>query len=244
MHAGLIAFKFPGVPQVGCLFSTRGYGSVSLSCCDDRQAALARRVRLCAEAGVKNFAEVRQVHGVRTLFDPLPQDPALEPEEEADGLATAAAGLALMIKTADCQPILIAHESGRHILALHSGWRGNRQDYPFEAVCEFCLHYGIRPQELWAVRGPSLGPAAAEFIHFKDEWGDFFRPWYNEKARSRDLWSLTRSQLARAGLLRERILGLDICTFETHEAFFSYRHARKCGSADGRQASLIWIAQK
>ena len=153
-------------------------------------------------------------------------------------------GLALMIKTADCQPILLAHEGGRHILALHSGWRGSRADFAFAAVGEFCARYALDPAELWAVRGPSLGPAAAEFVNFAQEWGEDFAPWYCERWRAMDLWALTRSQLMRAGLRPERILGLDICTFEGHEMFFSHRHARKYGSEAGRQASLIWIVKK
>ena len=241
MSLTLLPFKFPGIPGVGCAFTMRGFGSVSLSGGGDATESLARRSSIPELLGVRGFAEVHQVHGVRTLFEPEVQNPGTTPAEQADGMATSRPGLALMIKTADCQPILVAHASGRFVMAVHSGWRGNRQDYPRVAVEEFCGHYGLEPSELLAVRGPSLGPAASEFVNFAKEWGPEFLPWYDESRRTVDLWMLARHQLERAGLLPGHIFGVDLCTFENAEMFFSYRHFRRFGSEDGRQGSFIWI---
>lgn len=239
MSLALIPFQFPGIPNVGCAFSTRAFGSVSLTCGAEDSAK--RRSSLAPLLGVSAFAEVHQVHGVRTLFEPQPQNPLHTPAEQADGMATSSHSLALMIKTADCQPILVAHASGRFIMAIHAGWRGNRQHYPRLAVEEFCSHYSLSPSDLWAVRGPSLGPAASEFVNFAKEWGSEFLPWYNEARRTVDLWLLSRDQLQDAGLPLGHILSLDLCTFENWHMFFSYRHARRLGSEDGRQGSFIWI---
>ena len=87
-----------------------------------------------------------------------------------------------------------------------------------------------------AVRGPSLGPARAEFIHFDTEWGADFRPWFQPESRTMDLWGLTRHQLMEAGLLSRHIFGVDICTASNPRLCFSHRHH----PASGRQASLIW----
>src|SRR5438270_2176366 len=43
---------------------------------------------------------------------------------EGDGLVTDAAGIALVIQTADCLPILIHDQQGQSIAACHAGWRG------------------------------------------------------------------------------------------------------------------------
>lgn len=239
----LLPFRFPGLSHVRCAFSTRNLGNLSLDVPGAGQAEKERRAALCALLGVESFCEARQVHGVRTIFEPEPQDPAQAAVIEADGLATERAGCALMVKTADCQPILLAHSGGRFIAALHSGWRGNRQNFPRLAVEECCARYGVDPADVWAVRGPSLGPAASEFRHFDSEWGEAFLPWYHAARRSVDLWSLARDQLAQAGIPKNQILSLDLCTFENHELFFSYRHARAFGSADGRQGSFIWMTR-
>jgi len=247
-----IPFRFPGVPGVRCAFTGRGFGNVSLDFAAREGDSTARgetlRVResIPAALGVTAFAEVHQVHGVHTVFEPEAQDAALPATIDADGLATTRPGLALMVKTADCQPILIAHESGQYVMALHCGWRGNRQDYPFTAVQEFCDRYGLKASQLWAVRGPSLGPAAAEFTNFEQEWGADFAPYFDAETRRMDLWQLTRAQLCRAGLRPARVLGLDICTYDNAKFFFSYRYFcrqfRKNGLPDGRQAAFIWKA--
>ncbi len=246
MALSFIPFRFPGVPNVHCAFTGRDFGNVSLDLAarEGNPAAwndtLRVRTSIPAELGVTAFAEVHQVHGVRTVFEPEAQDPSQPSRIDADGLASTQSGLALMIKTADCQPILIAHEGGGHIMALHCGWRGNRQDYPFSAVQEFCAFYKLDPAELWAVRGPSLGPTAAEFTNFEQEWGEDFASYFDAETRRMDLWRLTRAQLCRAGLMPARILGLDICTHDNTGFFFSYRQFRKNGLQDGRQASFIW----
>jgi copper oxidase (laccase) domain-containing protein len=87
------------------------------------------------------------------------------------------------------------------------------------------------------VRGPSLGPARAQFTSFEAEFGADFRPFYDAAAQTVDLWRLTRSQLESAGLAPRRIFGLDQCTLSSPQDFFSYRAAR----VTGRQMALIWI---
>ena len=239
MSLTMLPFHFPGIPGVSCVFTMRAFGSVSLSGTDASSAV--RRASIPSLLGVQGFAEAHQVHGVRTLFEPAMQNPLSTPAEQADGMATSRPGLALMIKTADCQPILIAHASGRHVMGIHAGWRGNRQDYPRIAVEQFCEHYRLEPCDLWAVRGPSLGPSASEFVNFDREWGPEYLPWYDHVRRTVDLWALARHQLEVAGLLPGRILGIDLCTFDNADLLFSYRHFRRMGSEDGRQGSFIWI---
>lgn len=265
MALSWIPFVFPGIARVRCAFQMRTQaeirpddpfsgGNMAFTVQDNPERVhVNRRDLLCSlglaanPAAGTGFAELNQVHGAVTLFDPepVPGQGAGQPGAvnsgpvlpDGDGLASSRPGLALLIKTADCQPVLLAHRSGSHVAALHVGWRGNRIGFIGTAVAEFCARYGLRPEDLSAVRGPSLGPDAAEFIHFDTEWGEAFRPWFRSATRTMDLWALTRAQLAEAGVPPERIYGLDLCTASL-EAFFSYRRAARCG----RQVSVIWIA--
>lgn len=241
-----IPFAFPGLPGVRVVFTTRRGGAsqglfsqanLSWEVGDRSEAVAANRARLQGALGFAAWGEASQVHGVDVLIEPAPgliTDPA---EKEADGLVTSRPGLALAVKTADCQPILLAHESGRHVAALHCGWRGNRQGFPQKGVAAFCTACGIAPEEILAVRGPSLGPWASEFVNFDLEWGDGFREYFDPETRTMDLWRLTRDQLLQAGLQAERIFGVDLCTHALADAFFSYRRDK----TTGRQAGLIWI---
>jgi YfiH family protein len=232
-----IPFAFPGVPSVGCAFSTACAGSVSMTVCpEDTRQAPANRRRLLDALGLSRWAELKQVHGDGFVVDARETPPDQAAELEADGHCTREKGLALLIKTADCQPVLFAAEDGSAVAALHAGWRGNAVNYPASGLKAFCAAYGLEPSRVLAVRGPSLGPAAAEFVNFAEEWLPHFADWFDARQRTMDLWRLTKDQLVSAGMRADRIFGLDLCTRSLPELFFSHRlrHA-------GRQASLIWI---
>ena len=245
-HIAYIPFSFPGVPGVRCAFQQRlgvgatgpkEFGNISLEVGDAPEVVLENRRALQRELGFSAWAELKQVHGVTFVSDAVATQFESPGVIEADGQATDVPGLALLIKTADCQPILLAHEDGAHVAALHVGWRGNRFEFPVSGVYAFCQRFGFSPQELFAVRGPSLGPTKAEFVNAATEWPEPFLKWYDPDHRTMDLWGLTRAQLQQAGILPERIFGVDQCTLTNQEKFFSYRG----DSASGRQASLIWI---
>lgn len=241
----MILFKFPGIEKVNCLFCGREDvraenpdGDISIAGVNGKKtrAALAAWLK---KSYCQSWAECHQVHGDNMLADPAPTDIFANPENlvDADGMCSATSGLALIIKTADCQPWLLAHKSGRYIMAFHAGWRGNRISFPQKAVAAFCASYNLDPQDIFACRGPSLGPANARFQNFETEWSEDFLPWFDAKTQCMDLWNLARAQLEDAGLKPEHIFGLDICTYENPHAWFSYRRDKYCG----RQASLIWI---
>lgn len=245
-----IDFRFPGLERVRCAFTTRRGGvsaapfdsaNLSYDVGDDPAAVTNNRRALAAQLGLSRWCELKQVHG-----DALHLEPAATPIDaastlEGDALATSAPGLGLVIKTADCQPILLAHESGRFVAALHAGWRGNVLNLPGSAVERLCAHYGCAPGELFAVRGPSLGPDKAQFLNFAEEFGQEFVPFFHKKRDTVDLWRLTRHQLEQAGLKAERIFGLDRCTMAEAEDFFSYRRARATQGRTGRMMSVVWI---
>lgn len=242
-----IPFVFPGISHVRCAFQTRvgghsagayGGGNLSFVTKDNRADVIANRQDLHRDLGLDGIAELSQVHGDELHFEPEAVGVEQAPVLEGDGFATSRKGLALMIKTADCQPLLLAHRSASCVAALHVGWRGNRIGFIGSAVRRFCEHYAVEARDLLAVRGPSLGPAMAEFVHYQDEWGESFNPWYHADSRTMDLWSLTRFQMEQAGLMPAHIYGLDLCTCTMHEHFFSYRYEKE----SGRQGSLIWIS--
>lgn len=244
MDLSCIPFAFPGLDSVGCAFGLRGAGpgpygggNVSLEVGDDPERVRANRRALRSALGFEHWQEMRQVHGPQMIFDPEPGDIDAPGVLEADGLATERPGQALVVKTADCQPLLLAHRDGGHVAALHVGWRGNALNFPATGVRDFCEEYGLPASEILAVRGPSLGPGRSEFVNFDTEFGPDFERWRIPGTDLVNLWRMTRDQLVSAGLRPENIHSLDLCTMSLQDLFFSYRGAKTCG----RQASLIWI---
>lgn len=242
MLDNLIFFKFCGIRNVHCLFQgknldpRKSLGSIAFNRGEDN-AAIRQNRKFLFEKLAMPVLEVRQIHSNIMHFSPEPTAFFEEANIEGDGIATNQKKYALLIKTADCQPILFAHNKGGHVMALHVGWRGNRNDFILEAVSKFCEKYRLNAKDLLAVRGPSLGPKEAQFVNFDTEWGATYAAWFNIQEQTLDLWELTRHQLRQAGLLQENIHGLDFCTKTMHKQYFSHRQDNQTG----RQASLIWF---
>jgi len=232
MSLAYIPFTFPCIPQVRCAFQTRLDETITTS--DDSPEQIAHTVQQFGEGlGVPKSASVIQVHEKTLLFEPNPNNVP----QQADGLATSSAGIGLAIRTADCQPILLAHISGKYIAALHVGWRGNRNGFISSALALFCAQYRLRPSDILAVRGPSLGPSYSEFINYDREWGRRFDAWYSVREKTVNLWRMTRDQLLSSGITSEHIFSIDLCTASLPELFFSYRRDK----AKERHINLIWI---
>ena len=239
-----IPFQFPGLECVQCLFTTRIAsfsserslsGNLARTLPGREREAEDNIVALQEDHGMGTWREMRQVHGTDIAFiDDLSRSST---PPRADALATNLAGQALVIKVADCQPVLLAHASAGAIAALHVGWRANRENAPKIWTRSFCHRYGLDPRDVYAVRGPSLSPQKSEFINFEREWGEEFRGYLHPGKRTVNLWRLTRDQLAGAGIPEEHIFGLDLCTHTLSELFYSHRRS---GDPE-RQAGLIWI---
>lgn len=243
MSLELLEFRFPGVDNVRCVFTTRRGGksqgrfaqaNMSLEVGDDEEAVRANREELRRALGLAAWQELVQVHG-QDMHMNLEDDFFSAPVLQGDGLCTGQSGHGLVIKTADCQAILLTDEDGLHVAALHCGWRGNAGNFPGNAVRRFCAGYGVDPAHVLAVRGPSLGPGKSEFVNFSSEWPPTFRSCFNPQTRRMDLWSLTRNQLMGAGIPARNIFSIDLCTASSGQ-FFSYRRDH----VTGRQTGVIW----
>ena len=242
-----ISFTFPGLKKVACIFGTRLGGistgpfaqaNISLDVEDNPERVVFNRISLKQDLGLYRWVELKQVHGTRVHFD-LQDDFLQGAEKEGDGIGLSDPGAGAVIKTADCQPIFVAHISGRHILALHCGWRGNRAGFPLSGVRKFCFRYGLQPSDLMAVRGPSLGPCCSRFDFFDMHWPAELAAYYDPRKKTMDLWSLTRTQLAGAGIDPANIYSVDMCTRCREDLFFSYRREKRCG----RQGNIIHISK-
>lgn len=242
MLDNILSFQFCGLKNVHCLFhgknlnQTRSLGSIAFNRGEENAKIEANRKFLFEKLAMP-VLEVHQIHSNILHFSPAPTAYGEQAAAEGDGIATNRRKYALLIKTADCQPVLFSHTKGQHIMALHVGWRANKNCFIQEAVDTFCKEYGLLAKDLCAVRGPSLGSREAEFINFSSEWGNDYAPWFDKENNTLDLWELTRHQLRQAGLKTQNIYSLDFCTKTMHSRFFSHRSDNNTG----RQASIIWF---
>ncbi|MCL2408190.1 MAG: peptidoglycan editing factor PgeF [Oscillospiraceae bacterium] len=194
---------------------------------------------LCIRAG--DIVCSRQVHGknVRVVTREDCGDVCTPSPCEADGLITNEPGVALMVFTADCVPILL-HDSQKGVIAaIHAGWRGTAMDIAGEAVRKMAKIFGC--DNIQAAIGPciskccfetdkdvqealydALGEEAGYCI---ESLGDKFMV---------DLKEANRLLLIRAGV--RDIAVSDECTACLPEKYWSHR---RMGTERGSQAAII-----
>ena len=181
-----------------------------------------------AALGLNPAAFVRQTHGAEILVvRPGDGYRPRAPEETRSGydaLLAPAPGVALLVKVADCQAVLLYDPVSRALALVHSGWRGSVQNILGRAVAALA-ETGAPPARLKAAVSPSLGPCCAEFVNHRTELPPDFRP-FMVRENFFDFWAISRSQLTAAGLKEENIEVAGICTRCSPE-FYSYRRGDK-----------------
>lgn len=182
MALSFIPFAFPGVPGVRCAFQTRdwgvsegpyGGGNIAYTVGDDPLRVSANRLDLAASLEVAEIAELDQIHGDTFVFDPPPRRWSGSWNRrlsQRGRLATDKPGIGLIIKTADCQPVLVAHKEGRHIAAFHIGCAATACVSSNPASRPSAGATASTPAIWLAVRGPSLARRAQEFVNYGKEW--------------------------------------------------------------------------
>ena len=79
-----------------------------------------------------------------------------------DALITNDPGVALMVFTADCTPILLHDPVLGAVGAVHAGWRGTAADIAGKTVQAMMTAFGCRPENIRAAIGPNIGPCCFE----------------------------------------------------------------------------------
>lgn len=79
-----------------------------------------------------------------------------------DGLVTNTPGLALVVFTADCTPILLHDPVTGAVGAAHAGWRGTAADIAGNTVRAMVREFGCDPNNLRAAIGPNIGQCCFE----------------------------------------------------------------------------------
>ncbi len=193
------------------------------------------RRQLISALGLKKAPQwLTQVHGVNVVEA---QDDACV--READACYTSEAGLACIVMTADCLPVLFTNLSGTQVAVAHAGWRGLAAGVLEATVAKF-----DQSEPVIAWMGPAIGPLAFEvgeevyqaFVSEQLNADQAFRksPIHPDRFLA-DLYQLARLRLHRAGVTQ--ITGGEHCTFSEPELFYSYRRDQQTG----RMASVIWI---
>lgn len=180
--------------------------------------------------------EAEQVHGGSVVMIERGYR-ATHPIAGCDALLTSAPGVALLIRTADCLPILFA-APGRGVVGIaHAGWRGLAAALPLKMVAAFRHTYQARPEELQVAIGPAIHACCYEVgQEFAARFGPFVErhgaTWYC------DLIGIAKAQLHQSGVPQDRVVDTGHCTSCELDRWFSVRRE---GATTGRLTSVIML---
>ncbi len=210
---------------------------------DQSDIVAINRRRVAAAMGVDqtHLCGVHQVHSndVVRVTGPLSGE-----TPKADALVTNQPGLALVILTADCQPVLFADKEAGVIGAAHAGWRG-AIDGILENTVDEMEALGAKRENISAIIGPSISQSAYEvgpefldsFLAADPENVRFFTNGQDDRYMfdlpSFGLDKLRAAGVGHAGWTRH-------CTYSDPDRFYSYRRSVHKKEADyGRLLSTI-----
>ncbi|MER2063819.1 MAG: peptidoglycan editing factor PgeF [Alkalibacterium sp.] len=130
--------------------------------------------------------------------------------KETDGLITDKQNIALLIKYADCTPIILFDPQKRVQAVVHSGWRGTVKQISVKAIEKMEEVFGCKREDLLVYVGPSIdqdnyevGPEVYEAFSGVKNRDDFFKP-HGEKYKM----SMTDANVAillEAGIKEENM---------------------------------------
>ena len=233
-------FVFPGLsvyPDLAHFVFTRHGGvsdsayrslNVSISTGDNPEHVGTNLSIIREITGARSLRFMNQVHGmnIAVLGESHFQDSA-DPVT-ADAMITDRTGVALLVKQADCQAVILYDPVKKVISNVHCGWRGSVNGLLSAVIAAMREEFGCDPSRLRAAIGPSLGPCCGEFVTHREIFPESFTP-FMIRDNYFDLWTISRSQLVASGLKDEHIESAGMCTRCRTDLFYSHRGEGRTG---------------
>jgi len=186
--------------------------------------------------------EVHQVHKTRVLVAEKPQIRTQE-LPKADAVITNNPKVTLLMRFADCVPLLF-FDPGQEVVGLaHAGWKGTLQKIALKTIQSMMEVYGTQPEEVIAGIGPSIGPDHYQVrgdvikkvkANFPNAYPRLLRE--GEGAVKLNLWEANRQALRETGVQRIEIA--EICTACHVRDWYSHRAEN---GTTGRFGALITL---
>ena len=196
---------------------------------DDKDRVRENRARGLAsqDRDPASVYDVWQVHGVDVIIAESPRLPET-PFLQADVILTNKPGITLMMRFADCVPIML-HDPIHNVVGIaHAGWLGTVFGTVKYAINAMQSKFGSKPIDIKAAIGPSIGPDHYEVgpdvvsrvnQSFGDKAGRLIRK-KNDQTFF-DLWAANRELLEESGVRQIEVAGL--CTACHNDDWYSHR---------------------
>lgn len=147
---------------------------------------------------------------------------------QGDGLITNKINTPLVIKTADCIPILIYDKKNKVLGLIHSGWKGTLNNIIIDAINLIINNYHSQKENIYIYMYPSIHKCHFEvdedvYQKFLDNY-PFVNKFTTQKNNKYylDLPEIIKYNLEHIGITN--IIKSNICTYCYHDSFHSYRY--------------------
>ena len=188
---------------------------------------------------------LKQVHGTEVVVVDRSFQAADVELPVGDALVTNEVNVALVVRTADCVPILVADVHRRVIAAIHAGWRGILAGVVSKSLSVLSTEFGSQRETLRVAIGPSIGvccyevdtPVIQRLPQALPSWADCVEKLNGHKAML-NLKKLVACQFSSSGVLETNLTQADFCTRCRSDMFYSYRRE---GRVTGTMMSGIML---
>jgi len=189
-----------------------------------------RRMFEVFDLPVETIFDSWQVHGREVICADRPR-PLDSPHQKADGILTADRDITLVMRFADCVPVLLYDPVKGVTGIVHAGWQGTVLQAAAAGVERMQSAYGSRPADIVAGIGPSIcvdhyqvGHEVVEGVRqsFGADAGSVLRQ--ANGTTHLDLWKANQVILERCGVHQVEVAG--ICTACHVEDWYSHRAER------------------
>ncbi len=182
-----------------------------------------------------------QAHGNEVVI--INEDNYQQDITDVDGFLTDLKNVALEIRTADCQSILLYDPVKGVIGNVHSGWKGTYKQIIVNAINKMVEHYGCNVKDIIVGFNPSILGCCFEI---KDDVLELFKEVCDVSKYSKkyndgyllDTVAINYDRLIDMGIKKEHIFLSNICTGCNTNEYHSYRKENK---TEGRNISLICL---
>jgi hypothetical protein len=180
------------------------------------------------------IAGLKQIHSTRVVVFDSPVNPGAMSVGEADALVTNQPNLLLVVRTADCVPVLLMDRKIGVIGAVHAGWRGAVGGLLPRTIQTCVEQFGSDVANLHVAIGPSIGPCCYEVdaqviepLHTGyPDWQGVLQETSAGKGML-DLKQLLWHQTLSSGIPEGQVERMEYCTRCREDLFFSYRREGK-----------------
>lgn len=187
--------------------------------------------------GLKDAVIMRQEHGDNVHIVRNGDRPA-----SGDGIILIEKGVAGIIKTADCLPIIICDPDFPMASIIHAGWRGTAKKITQKTIHEM-VRLGAKKGKMIALLGPSINSCCYEVG--EDVYAAFLNEGFSERIfrKAGESSFFLKIRQTNIELIKDEgineIYDLDLCTCCSKGLFNSYRR----GETEKRQINFVSLMQ-